>query len=578
VKIDFSNAFNCIRRDAVLAAVADSVPAIYSFCHLAYHHTSILQYGQQTIESQEGVQQGDPLGPLLFSLVVHPLLTSLRSDLVFGYLDDFTLGGSLNTVAADVALIRSRGASLGLSLNNLKSEVISRSGDISHFQFTGFRQFTPDTATLLGAPLFSGRAMDDTLSCLYDDLKLAADRLQLISAHDALVLLKTCLGGPKLQFILRASPCCDHPLLRQFDDLLHLALTKSCNIALNGDQWTQASLPVWSGGLGVRSVSMLASSAFLASAAGTLPLQTQILRNTQAAAEDTSSSLRHWLFISGMSGEDSLPVGSQRVLDTIVVNHTFQTLLESQATQYHRARLLAAKAVHSGDWLHAIPISSCGLRLNNEALRVAVGLRLGAELCQPYRCICNAAVDIGGSHALSCRRNPGRAQRHHFMNDLIWRSLSKAGFPSIKEPHGLLRSDGKRPDGLTLIPWQDGRCATWDVTVTDTVAASYLNRSATCAGSAAEAAATRKEEKYAEISNSCLFFPLAFETFGPINQKGCDFLSSLGHRLFLVSDDPRETSFLFQRLSVAIQRFNSVCFCHSFGNLPAQFLDQSRHT
>ena len=143
---------------------------------------------------------------------------------------------------------------------------------------------------------------------------------------------------------------------------------------------------------------------------------------------------------------------------------------------------------------------------------------MGAEPCQPNRCICNTPVDISGSHALSCRRNPGRAQRHHFVNDLIWRSLSRAGFPSIKEPQGLLRSDGQRPDGLTLIPWQDGRCATWDATVTDTVAASYLNRSASCAGAAAEAAATRKEEKYADISKSYLFYPLAFETFGPINQ------------------------------------------------------------
>jgi hypothetical protein len=59
--------------------------------------------------------------------------------------------------------------------------------------------------------------MDDILSTLLEDLKLAVDRLQLISAHDVLVLLKTCLGDPKLQYVLRASPCCDHPLLRQFD-------------------------------------------------------------------------------------------------------------------------------------------------------------------------------------------------------------------------------------------------------------------------------------------------------------------------------------------------------------------------
>jgi len=91
------------------------------------------------------------------------------------------------------------------------------------------------------------------------------ERLQFIMAH-ALVLLKTGLGGPKLQYILRVSPCYEHPLLTQFDDQLRQALTKTCNITLTDDQGTQVSLPVCSGGLGVGSVSMHASSAFLASA------------------------------------------------------------------------------------------------------------------------------------------------------------------------------------------------------------------------------------------------------------------------------------------------------------------------
>jgi hypothetical protein len=101
-----------------------------------------------------------------------------------------------------------------------------------------------------------------------------------------------------------------------------------------------------------------------------------------------------------------------------------------------------------------------------------------------------------------------------------------------------------------------------------------LNSTASCAGSAAEAVASRKVEKNAEIAVQYLFVPLAFETFGPINQADCDFLSSLGHRLSLVW----ESSFLYQRLSVAVQRFNSVRFCNSFGNLPAQFFDQPRRT
>jgi len=43
-----------------------------------------------------------------------------------------------------------------------------------------------------------------------------------------------------------------------------------------------------------------------------------------------------------------------------------------------RASFLAASSQHSGDWLFALPIASCGLRLDDEAVRVAVGLRLGS--------------------------------------------------------------------------------------------------------------------------------------------------------------------------------------------------------
>jgi len=43
---------------------------------------------------------------------------------------------------------------------------------------------------------------------------------------------------------------------------------------------------------------------------------------------------------------------------------------------------------------------------------------------------------------------------HNVMNGIIFRLLSSAGIPASKEPTGLTRLDGKRPDGLTLVPWQ----------------------------------------------------------------------------------------------------------------------------
>jgi len=139
---------------------------------------------------------------------------------------------------------------------------------------------------------------------------------------------------------------------------------------------------------------------------------------------------------------------SQRAWDEAVSNQSFKSLLVTQPEPYHRARLLAASAAHSGDWLSAMPISACGLRLTDDAVRVAFGMRLGNELGQVHKCTCGASVDTRGTYAFSCRHNPGRVQLHIYINDLIWRSLTRAGIPSVKEPQGLTRSDGKRPGGL----------------------------------------------------------------------------------------------------------------------------------
>ena len=55
--------------------------------------------------------------------------------------------------------------------------------------------------------------------------------------------------------------------------------------------------------------------------------------------------------------------------------------------------------------------------------------------------------------------------RHHAMNDLVARAMVSADIPCTKEPLGLSRSDGKRPYGLSLVPWEAGKPLTLDVTV-----------------------------------------------------------------------------------------------------------------
>ena len=100
----------------------------------------------------------------------------------------------------------------------------------------------------------------------------------------------------------------------------------------------------------------------------------------------------------------------------------------------------------------------------------------------------------------------GRVQRHAWLNDLIHGALIRAETPAVKEPQGLSSDDGKRPDGLTLVPWQSGRSATWDVMVAHTLATSYVLQNALQAGSAAAAASARKTTKYSTLSATHMFF------------------------------------------------------------------------
>ena len=137
-----------------------------------------------------------------------------------------------------------------------------------------------------------------------------------------------------------------------------------------------------------------------------------------------------------------------------------------------------------------------------------------------------------------------------------------------KKPQGPSRADGKRHDGLTMVPWREGKPLTWDVTVVCPLAESYIGDSATNAGSAAEAAATRKAAKYAGLERTLIFQPVAVENLGTMNASAYGFLAGLGQKISAISGDDRETEtcYLFQRISVLIQRFNATLLHESFAD------------
>jgi len=94
-----------------------------------------------------------------------------------------------------------------------------------------------------------------------------------------------------------------------------------------------------------------------------------------------------------------------------------------------------------------------------------------------------------------------------------------------------------------------------------------MSATARLGGAAAEQAAGRKTAKYdllAQIDR--LFQPIAAETLGPLNQSSIAFFSELGRKIASISGDNREPSFLFQRISITVQRFNSILLHYSFSS------------
>ena len=416
-------------------------------------------------------------------------------------------------------------------------------------------------ACLLGSPL-SPDGVNAALIASSAQIREVEPRLRLLPANEAFYLFKSCFAAPKLQYLLRTSPAFDSPHCVELAETIRETLSNILNIRLSDATWSQASLPVRWGGIGVRDVVTLAPSAFLGSAHATAALVNSILPPLQAVETDrhVDQALSAWQLLCGGTPLQGELAGGQRAWDDLVCRAVFDKLT-LHADQVARARLLASVSPNSGSWLHVLPCRNLGLILSNREVRVAVGLRIGAPLVRTHNCVCGTLVDQLGHHGLSCRKSKGRQRRHAQANDVLVRAIRSVDIQAELEPHRLLGDDDRlRPDGATLDPWSRGRTMAWDFTCPDTLAPCYVSQSASTVGSAAAQAEQNKRAKYSQLASSgdILFVPVAIETLGVWGTSAVELCREIGSRAAAISGDPRSHAFLVQRLSLAVQRGNAA--------------------
>ena len=348
VKIDVSNAFNTVRRDSFLARIRERCPEVYHMAYQAYSAPSPLVIGGQTIKSASGVQQGDPLGPAAFALAVDPCAKAVTAPLNVWYLDDGTIVGPADTVAADLHTLRSALSAVDLTLNATKCEVAFLGAPDSALRgpaiatvraaLPDVKEIQHDNLFLLGSPLtdVSIAAAREATSALV--ARLCA-RLRGLDSHSAVFFLAHHVSAPRLTYLLRSAPAFKAQLaLKATDETVRNTLEAVSNVVISPEAWEQASLPVKLGGLGVRSVEALALPCYIASSHSALPLIRSICPDIidEKRPAPLEMALNAFLEHTGLD-EHQLPdgelVGSQRAWYTLAATAVRDRLLNSAIRQ-----------------------------------------------------------------------------------------------------------------------------------------------------------------------------------------------------------------------------------------------------
>ena len=310
--LDFNNAFNSIDRSHLFSVTRDRMPALSAWLECCYGARPLLLFGDHSISSCSGVQQGDPLGPLGFSLTLQPIIERIQSEvptllLNNWYLDDGTLCGSALNLERALSIIEQEGPARGLRLNRAKSLLyIPPDSDPDFNCLPPEIPTTSDGFVLLGSPVgppsFCDSVVQRRISKIQELLQFLPD---LEDAQMEYVLLRSCLSFPKFAFAVRT---CPPHVLRQsiplFDSVIHGYLSHLLGGCPPPWSLLKASLPIAMGGLGLRRASLHGPAAFLGLVALTRNLVQQI--SNRSFSDDTLSRFfslcqARWVTMTGPS-------------------------------------------------------------------------------------------------------------------------------------------------------------------------------------------------------------------------------------------------------------------------------------
>jgi hypothetical protein len=571
---DFTNAFNCVGRDAVLRGAMDHAPASYNWLKWCYTGASPLYcQGGELCKSKAGVHQGDAMGPLGFVLGLKTVLDRCTSrtglDWEVWYLDDGHVVGSLEAVTRFVHELRSGAQGIGLELNLGKCLLwgpgARKEGEARGKAWESIPRGHP--AWLVPNPPYGpgcggltalGVPVDHPGSTVTRDQKWGVAVGRTVACLDKLrghpegqvrqALLRSSLNACRVTNLLRAvdgAAAGDWP--RKLRASLRQGVTDLVGIGLTDAQHVQASLPISLGGLGVDDPVRMQPGARMAAlvdfhlhAVRRVGVGTDVVAFPASdfgltcrklatglgpAAEPVASWLGGVSEISSATKEQATQRWWARQISVRCSDELMAT-----GSLRDRARRGCQRGPLAGGWLQACPSRDAGTEVPDGEWRLLLKWRLGVAILPERRAppacpLCGMPVDQWGDHLVSCTQN-GPTGRHHALRDGVFETCLRYGIGAIRE---VPSEPSRRPADVLLTRWARGRDVAVDFVVGHPL---VLSEQPIEVGSAVGRVNGLEAKKVSENSATCAqagwgFLPFGATTWGGIGPSAKHLLGEI---------------------------------------------------
>ena len=243
------------------------------------------------------------------------------------------------------------------------------------------------------------------------------------------------------------------------------------------------------GGFNLPSVKLLALPCFLSSTHASTSMVKTLLVDRGLTVDGVEAATAMWNDLTGLVPLDSTASSSQRKWLKAVSQKRYQELIDNSPDSHTALRLRCLACAEAGAFLTGHPSNRIRARLDGPAFECAVRLRQGQPAATSSHCACGEELDpLGIARAnLQTWRRQANSSSHYQRIRARRLRVSWAWQWSSNLP-GLSRDDGRRPDGVTVLPFSDGRALAWDATCWNPLAPSHA------------AAALKKNGAVAEIA------------------------------------------------------------------------------